>query len=77
MSFFSIMTPFPGSRAWNLLLQIPEMKEKYGYTYHLDQRELQNDFLERFTELGPDAVDWLSAKIDEVTKKIGSGQRDY
>jgi hypothetical protein len=77
MAYFSIMTPFPGSKAWDILLEIPEMKEKYGNTYKLDQPELQKDFLLRFTQLGVGGVDFLIAKIESELKKIRTAQRDY
>lgn len=77
MAYFSIMTPFPASKAWDMLLEFPEMMEKYGNTYKLDQPELQKDFLERFTSLGDNSVNFLAGKIENEMKKIQTAQRDY
>jgi radical SAM superfamily enzyme YgiQ (UPF0313 family) len=77
MAYFSVMTPFPGSRAWDMLLEIPEMYEKYGNTYKLDQPQLQRDFLSRFTQLGTNGASFLVGKIESELKKIRTAQRDY
>ncbi len=77
MAYFSIMTPFPASRAWDMLLEFPEMMEKYGHTYKFDQPELQKDFLERFTSLGRDGLAFLVNKIEKEMAKIQTAQRDY
>lgn len=76
MAYFSVMTPFPGSRAWDMLLEIPEMYEKYGNTYKLDQPQLQRDFLSNFTQLGADGASFLVGKIESELKRI-TAQRDY
>jgi radical SAM superfamily enzyme YgiQ (UPF0313 family) len=43
------LTPFPGARSWDDLMQIPGMRERHGNTYHLDTKKLENDYAEHFT----------------------------
>lgn len=76
MSYFSIMTPFPGSKAWEMLRTDPEMRDKHS-GYKLDAEELQRDFIERYTHLGSEGFDYLSRRLDERLKSNGIAQRDY
>lgn len=76
MSYFSIMTPFPGSKAWGMLIADPLMREKYA-GYKLDNKELQEDFIERFTHLGKEGLAYLSQQLEERFQTNGIAQRDY
>lgn len=77
MAYFSIMTPFPGSKAWEMLLEFPDMRKKYGNTYRFNQAELQQDFLQRFTSLGSKGINFLIETINQTTKRLMVAQRDY
>jgi len=65
VSTFCTMTPFPGSKAWSSLLEDPKMYDQYSHTYHFDMTELQKDFIVRFTDLGSNALEYISDKRDE------------
>ena len=76
MSYFSIMTPFPGSKAWDILRADPEMRDKH-LGYRLDAEELQRDFIKKHTHLGTKGFDYLSDKLNERLRSNGIAQRDY
>lgn len=76
MSYFSIMTPFPGSKAWKMLMSDPAMKEKHS-GYKLDNVSLQRDFIERFTLLGKGGLDYLLMRFDQEVQAQDIVQRDY
>jgi anaerobic magnesium-protoporphyrin IX monomethyl ester cyclase len=73
MSYFNLMTPYPGSKAWKLLLNYPEM-QGYANSYHLSMSRLQQEFIERFTSLGADGRKFLFQRIQEEAEKIGLAQ---
>ncbi len=76
MSYFSIMTPFLGSKAWSMLMAEPDMKMKHR-GYRLDHESLQRDFIERFTQLGKEGISYLSGRLEDRFQKNGIAQRDY
>ncbi|MFH1770663.1 MAG: radical SAM protein [archaeon] len=75
MSYYSIMTPFPGSKAWKLLMTDSKMQRKHS-GYRLNNQELQKDFINKFTQLGKEGVNYLSEKMEEKFQKEVA-QRDY
>jgi len=66
----SILIPLPGSRVFNRLMDIPEMKEKYGGDL-IDYASLQIDFLDKFTECGADKVFEYYNKIEGLFTPAG------
>ena len=76
MSYFSILTPAPGSKAWRMLMQDPIMREKHA-GYRLDPTILQSDFIERFTDLGQDGLTYLNRRLDQIFRTDPFTQRDY
>lgn len=48
---FSLMLPLPGSPIWEKMMQIPELKEKYGDRYKFDIEELRRDYIKSFCRL--------------------------
>ncbi len=76
MSYYSIMTPFPGSKAWGLLMEDSTMRMKHS-GYKLDSEDLQRDFIERFTKLGQDGLDYLNHRLARRFKINTIAQRDY
>jgi radical SAM superfamily enzyme YgiQ (UPF0313 family) len=52
----SILMPLPGSKSLDMLLSVPEMKEKYGQTDDFELEELQEDWVRHFCNTDLDAI---------------------
>lgn len=76
MSYWSVATPYPGSKIYRLLTADPSMKAKHS-GYQLNATELERDFIDRFTDLGPKGLEFLSNRIGERLQAEGFAQWDY
>lgn len=45
---FSVIIPLPGSPIWGKMMQVPELKKKYGDEYAFNVEELRADYLRHF-----------------------------
>ncbi len=48
---FNLLTPLPGSPSHSMLINDPEMLEKYGRVDHFDTAEAQGDWIRRHTKI--------------------------
>lgn len=48
---FHLILPTPGSPIWRRMMQVPELKAKYGEEYKFDIEELRKDYLAHFCNL--------------------------
>ena len=58
-----IMTPLPGSRAYQMLLEAPEMAAKYRERDRLSIKELQQDWNRQFCHVAYDEIEAASRRI--------------
>lgn len=66
----SILIPLPGSKVFNRLMEIPELRRKYRGDL-IDYASLQVEFLERFTECGADTVFSYYNRIERLFTPAG------
>jgi radical SAM superfamily enzyme YgiQ (UPF0313 family) len=45
---FSLILPLPGSPIWRRMMQVPELKAKYGDKYKFNVEELRKDYIDNF-----------------------------
>ncbi len=60
------MTPLPLAPAWDQLMAVPGMRQKYGESDVLDLEGLQKEWLAKYCEVGMDEIYRL---IEDVTKQ--------
>ncbi|MFC2134634.1 B12-binding domain-containing radical SAM protein [Bacteroidota bacterium] len=72
--FFSLFTPLPGARAWDMMMQVPEFRAKYGDTDKLDPIEMQKDWINYFCNV---TFDEILSYVPEITKLAPYAAVDY
>ncbi len=66
ITFYHILTPLPGAPVWDKLMQHNEFRQKYGSEYKLNIKNIQEFYIEHFTNLGRDGF----AYITNVRKRM-------
>lgn len=51
ITYSNLMTPFPGAKAFDDLLEIRHLKKKFGGTYHLETEEMEKAYIEHYTSV--------------------------
>jgi radical SAM superfamily enzyme YgiQ (UPF0313 family) len=59
ISYWNILTPLPGARAWDLLLRTEEFSTTCLDAYEFDTVDLEQQFIRKFTKLGADGYEFL------------------
>jgi anaerobic magnesium-protoporphyrin IX monomethyl ester cyclase len=72
ISYWNILTPLPGSKAWNLLMSGDQsLAPSMSTSYEFDTVLLERKFISRFTELGESGYEYLvtirEAMLDQST----------
>lgn len=68
ISYWNICQPLPGSRIWNMLMEVPELKEKFGHTYHLDLEELRREHIKRHTQISYEKLEAVQKERSESSR---------
>jgi hypothetical protein len=76
-TYWSIIQPLPGSRIWAAMMDIPELKEKYGAEYVFNMEDVQEKFIDRFCDLGTDGYDYLYEQCKSFQLSEGLPWRKY
>ena len=72
----SILMPLPGSKSLDMLLAVPEMKEKYGDTDDFELEELQTDWVRHFCKADFSAIqEARDQMLEGVSVKSGYNRK--
>ena len=74
ISYWNILTPLPGSLAWNMLMRDEQLNKKYSAEYHLDLTELEKEFVSRFTKV---SYEHLQDFRKQMAGKSKLGSREF
>ena len=66
ITFYHILTPLPGAPIWSKLMQHNKFRQKYGSEYKLNIKNIQEFYIEHFTNLGKNGF----AHITNVRKRL-------
>lgn len=77
ITYWNPLTPLPGSPAWNLLIKIPEFKNRFGNTYRFDTEELVKANLRFNTQLGSDSFERVLEFREKRLKDANIQSREY
>lgn len=66
VNYCNIIMPLPGSRQWNLMMQVPELKGKYYDKYSFELMQLRNDYFKHFCTLGDNPYFFLEQTRNSI-----------
>ncbi|PIU57939.1 MAG: hypothetical protein COS89_02965 [Deltaproteobacteria bacterium CG07_land_8_20_14_0_80_38_7] len=60
ITYWNVIMPLPGSPIWSAMMDIPQLREKYGNEYKFNVEEVQKDYINHFCHLGTDGYSYLT-----------------
>lgn len=77
ISYWNILTPLPGSKAWKMLFTDQAIKRSLGTSYEFDTVQLEKTFVKRFSKLGESGYEFLQSIRNEMLANSNIASREF